>query len=123
MCQRSLNGGLVERPLHEAVKLKPGLPWKTQGVRDVRVWDTCRRELLMGSGTSPRERSVLHAVNKGKHGWGPEELFDIRHKNTEVRVCPTGFLSCFGLVFPIYAPFPALRNGNAYPVPLYVRSM
>lgn len=33
----SLNGGLVERPLHEAVNLKPGLPWRTQDVKDARV--------------------------------------------------------------------------------------
>ena len=32
----SLNGGLVERPLCEAVKLKPGLPWRTQDIRDAR---------------------------------------------------------------------------------------
>ena len=33
----SLNGGLLERPLCEAVKLKPGLFWRIQDVRDVRV--------------------------------------------------------------------------------------
>ena len=26
----SLNGGLIERPLSEAVKLKTGLPWRTK---------------------------------------------------------------------------------------------
>ena len=50
----SLNGGLAERPFHGAVKVKPGLPWRPQGVRD-----TCRGQLLTGSGTDPRERSVL----------------------------------------------------------------
>lgn len=29
----SLNGGLVERPLCEVVKLRPGLPQRTQDVR------------------------------------------------------------------------------------------
>ena len=33
----SLNGGLVEGPLSESAQLKPGLPWKTQDVRDARV--------------------------------------------------------------------------------------
>ena len=36
----SLNGGL-ERPLHEAVKLKPGLPWRPQHIRHVRVLGYC----------------------------------------------------------------------------------
>ena len=36
MPEVSLNGGL-ERPLHEAVKLKPGLPWKPQDVGDART--------------------------------------------------------------------------------------
>ena len=33
----SLNRSLVERPFHEVVKLKSGLPWRTQDVRDARV--------------------------------------------------------------------------------------
>ena len=33
----SLNGGLVERPLSEAVKLKLGWPWRIQDGRDSRV--------------------------------------------------------------------------------------
>ena len=32
----SLNGGL-ERPLHEAVKLTPGLPWRSQNAGDARA--------------------------------------------------------------------------------------
>ena len=47
----SLNGGL-ERPLHEAMKLKPRLPWRTQDVGDARTWITCQGKLLTGSGTS-----------------------------------------------------------------------
>lgn len=36
MPEVSLHGGL-ERPLHEAVKLKPGLPQKSQDVGDARA--------------------------------------------------------------------------------------
>ena len=46
-----LNGGLVERSLCEAVKLKPELPW-----------DSCPGKLLTGSGTSPGERNVLQST-------------------------------------------------------------
>ena len=37
----SLNGGLVERPLCKAVKLKPGLPWRHQLLEMPELWDTC----------------------------------------------------------------------------------
>ena len=51
-----------------------------------------------------------------------EEHFDIRHGVAEFGVCPAGSRSCFGPVFPHYAPFcMVIRNGNVYPVPLYVR--
>ena len=33
----SLNGGLLEKSLCEVVKLKPGLFWRIQDVRDARV--------------------------------------------------------------------------------------
>ena len=33
----SLSGGLLDRPLCEVVKLKPGLTWQTQDSRDARV--------------------------------------------------------------------------------------
>ena len=32
----SLKEGLVEKPLYEAVKLKPGLPWRSQNVGNAR---------------------------------------------------------------------------------------
>ena len=33
------------------------------------------------------------------------------------------FKSCFGPVFPHYAPFPTFQDGNVYPVPLCLGSM
>lgn len=37
MSKVSLNGGLLEKVLCEAVKLKSGLTWRTQDVRNARV--------------------------------------------------------------------------------------
>ena len=37
----SLSRGLVERPLHEAVKLKLGLPWRSQDVEILESGGTC----------------------------------------------------------------------------------
>lgn len=31
-----------------------------------------------------------------------EECFDIRHEDVEFEVCPDGFQSCFGSVFPMF---------------------
>ena len=49
-----------------------------------------------------------------------KEHFDIRHGDEEFKICPACFWSCFGPVFPHYAPFPTFWNGNVYPVQLYV---
>lgn len=48
----SLDGDLVERLLNEAAKLKPASTWRTQ------VWDYCQAELLIGSRTRPKEKSM-----------------------------------------------------------------
>jgi hypothetical protein len=53
-----LHGG-PERTLHEAVKTESGLPWRPQDVRDARTVRCLLKTLMIGSGTSPRERSVF----------------------------------------------------------------
>ena len=47
------------------------------------ISDTCQREL-------PKRKKCV-AINKVKKGQRSEEHFDIRHGDTEVRVCPAGF--------------------------------
>ena len=85
------------------------------------LWDTCGGELLTGSGTSPRERSVLQSTKLK----GVGDLKRVLTSDMEMQslVSPDGFQSCFGPVFPHYAPFPMFWNGDVYPVPLYVGSM
>ena len=117
----SLNEGL-ERSLHEAMKVKPGLAKRPQDVRHARAVGNLPKK------TGKREwnqfkRKKCVAVNKAERSWRSEEHFDIRHGDTEFGVCPAGFWSRFGSVFPYYAPFPVFWNGNAYPVPLHIGSM
>jgi len=50
----------------------------------------------------------------------PPLSFIIRHGDAEFGVCPVGFWSCFGPLFPYYVPFPSFWNGNVYPVSLYI---
>ncbi|XP_027261175.1 ankyrin repeat domain-containing protein 18A isoform X3 [Cricetulus griseus] len=66
-----------------------------------RPWDTCRGKLQTGCGTSPRDKCVV--VNKAERSWRLEELLN---RDTEFRVCPAGFRSCFGPIFSHYVPFP-----------------
>ena len=43
----------------------------------------------------PRRKKFV-AVNKDEKGVGDLRLPDIRHRDAEFKVCPVGFLSCFG---------------------------
>ena len=56
-----------------------------------------------GQAWNQLERKKGVAVNKAERGAG--EYFDIKYGDAECGVFPIEFLSCFGLVFPHYAPF------------------
>lgn len=61
----SLSGVLVERPLCEAMKLKRGLPWRNQDVRDARVVGYLPRRAADNEwNQSKRKRGV--ALNKAE---------------------------------------------------------
>ena len=67
----SLNGGL-ERPVCEAVKLQPGLPWKSQDVADARARGyLLRRAADMEWNQPQRKKCVL--VSKDKRSWRSEQ--------------------------------------------------
>lgn len=55
---KSTNGDL-ERPLCDAVKVKPGLPWETQNVRDARVVGYLLRKSAKREWNHPRKGSML----------------------------------------------------------------
>ena len=46
------------------------------------------------------KRMKFVEVIKAERSWRSEECFDIRHGDAEFEVCPAGFWSCFGPVFP-----------------------
>ena len=73
----SLNGGL-ERPLCEAVKLKPGLPWRPQNVGDARAIGYLSRRAANREWNQPKRKKCV-SVNKAERSWRSEEYFDIRH--------------------------------------------
>ena len=65
MSGASLNGDLEERPFCEAVKLKPGLPWRPQDVRDARAVGPLQGELLTGGRTRTRDRNMSQSNLNG----------------------------------------------------------
>ena len=81
------------------------------------LWDPCRGELLTRAWNQPKRKKCAAVSNAGR-SWRSEEHFDIRRGDAEFGVCPAGFQSCFGPVFPHYAPFPTFWNDNVYPVPV-----
>ena len=101
----SLNGRLVERPLCESIKLK-GLPWRIQ---DVRVMGYLQIRASNREWNQSRRKKCV-AVNKAEQTWRCGKRLDIRHGAAEFVVCPAGFQSCLGLVFPHNAFFPAFWN-------------
>lgn len=52
-----------ERPLWEAVSVKPGLHWRPRGVGDIELWNsTCQEEQQTQHGTSQGKRNVLQST-------------------------------------------------------------
>ena len=91
----SLNGG-PKRPLHEAMKVKSGLPWRPQDVEIPELYSTYWGELLTASGTSPGERSVLQSTNLN----GVGNLKSTLTSDMRCRVCslPSLVWSFFNLI-------------------------
>ena len=61
----SLNGGLVEKPLHEAVKLKLGLSWRSQDARDARLLGNLPRRADNREWNQPKRKKCV-VVNKAQ---------------------------------------------------------
>ena len=98
----SLNGG-VESPFGEAVKEKPGLPWKPKGVKDATVVRTLLRKTVNRKWNQPKRKKYV-AVNKAEMILRSEKCFDIKHEDAQFEVCPVGFC-----LFWSYAFFPFLE--------------
>ena len=57
----SLNGDL-ERPLHKAVKLKPGWPWRPQDIGDARPMGYLLRKTANREWNQHKRRGVLQST-------------------------------------------------------------
>ena len=79
----------AERPLCEAVKVKPGLPWRPQEVRDARALEYLLRRAANREWNLPKRKNYVE-VNKTERNWRREEHFGIRFGDAEFGVCPAG---------------------------------
>ena len=75
--------GDPERSLCEAVKMKPGLPWRLQDVGDARAVGHLLRRAANREWKQPK-RMKWFTVNKAERSWRSEEHFDIRHGSLEL---------------------------------------
>lgn len=98
MAGESLHGG-PERPLSKAMKMKPGFCWKLQDVGGTKAVGC-----LPGRATY-RERNQPESSQQNWKGRA------IRHRAAGFCVCFAGCPSCFGPVFPHYAPIPPFFLG------------
>lgn len=82
-----------------SVKLKPGLSWRTQVVRDARVMGYLWRRAANREWKQPKTKECA-AVSKAEQSWRSEGCFAIRHGDAEFSV------SLYP-VFSHYSPIPA----------------
>jgi len=103
-CGRGLPAWTSGEATVEIVKVKPGLPWRHPEILKMpELWDTCQGELLRGSGTSPRERSVLQSTKlKGVRYLKSMLTSDGEMQNLEFAqlVCKFALIQYFLTMFP-----------------------
>lgn len=63
--RESLNGG-QERPLHEAVKVKPAMHWRLQDIRDAMGY--LRRRAADGALNQPKRENCITVSSVGRSG-------------------------------------------------------
>ena len=87
--------------MSEALKVKSGLPWRPQDVRDARaVGYLLRRAATREWNQLKREKCA--AITPAERSWSSEECFDIRQK---YRIYSEGFCYCFGQYYLTMSPF------------------
>lgn len=87
----------------EAVKVKRGLPWRLQYVRDARTVGYEPRKAANGLELVQEKEMFSSQAERSQRF---EEHRDIKHGAGEFDIFPVGFWSRFGQIFPHYAPFP-----------------
>jgi hypothetical protein len=81
-----------ERPQCEAMKMKPGLPWKSPNVADVRAVGYLLSKAA--NRVELAQEKECAAVNKDEESWRSEERSNIRHGDVGFGVCLAGFCLC-----------------------------
>jgi len=96
--------GNPERPLCEAIKVKPGFYWRPQAVGYDRVIGNLPKRAADKVWNQPKRKNMLQSTKlKGIGDLKSVLTLDMGHR---VWNLPAGFRFCFGSVFPHYAPFP-----------------
>jgi hypothetical protein len=105
--------GLGLAPWRESMRV---YQWSLVAAEDSKMlempepWDSCQGKMLIGTGTSPGERSLLQSKKmKELEIW---RVLYIRYGNIEFGVWPAAFWSCLVQYFFTMT----FWNGNAYPV-------
>lgn len=82
--------------------------------------ENCRLQ----SRTISRESLLVLQLEEAEE-WDHPRLWslDAGHRAIGVRICPTGFQSCFGPMFPCYASILPFWNRNVYSAALYTASL
>ena len=78
---------VLERPLHQAVEVKPGLCGRPQDVGGARVTVFLPRETEDFLGNQSEKERECVAVNKDERSWRSEEHSNVRHGDGEFGVC------------------------------------
>lgn len=81
MAGESLHGS-PEWPFHEAVKVKPGLHWRSQHVRHARAVVHLPQKATRQARNQRKTETHAEANDTGRTGL-PEEHFDIRYGDAE----------------------------------------
>lgn len=82
--------------------------------------ESCRLQ----SRASPRKSLVVLQLEEAEE-WDHPRLWspDAGHRAIGVGICPTGFQSCFGPMFPCYASILPFWTRNVYSAALYTASL
>lgn len=113
---RGISAWSPKRPLREAVKVKPRLPWS---LWILEASDQC---YLPGKAADKKWNQLKYVtVNNSKRV--ASKPFDTRHGVTGLVICPAGFQSSFGLLFSHWFCNITFWNTNVYSVSLYDRNV
>lgn len=114
--------GVPLRSLHEVVHLNPGLPWRTQDLRDDRVMGYLSRRAANREWKQPKKKTCV-VVSKAEWIWRSEVQF--RHRAWRCRVwsLPSWFAILLWSSISALCSLSYIGSGEVYSAPLHVGSV